>query len=216
MRHTFPAGRRSPRACRGGRFFESSIPRGNFSRSRMTAAATTGPASGAHPASSTPASGCGKSSSSLKAPGHLPPLKGGQGYTVVENSISHEGTKKKGATKSCDAFAPYLLVWIRPSATAGSAGFAGLVEEDDVAVGVAQPRLAPHPRLVARAMLERDPAPRQLLDPFVEVVAFEIDGGRRDDLLLGIDLDREGRPARRLEARIVGRVVDDLLEAEPA
>jgi hypothetical protein len=32
----------------------------------MQAAATTGPASGAHPASSTPASGCGKSSSILK------------------------------------------------------------------------------------------------------------------------------------------------------
>ena len=37
----------------------SSIPRGNFVRSRITAAATTGPASGAHPASSTPASGSG-------------------------------------------------------------------------------------------------------------------------------------------------------------
>src|SRR3954454_5997197 len=49
-----------------GRFLGSSIPRGNLSRSRITAAATTGPASGAQPASSTPASGCGKSISSLK------------------------------------------------------------------------------------------------------------------------------------------------------
>src|SRR5690349_17665333 len=49
-----------------GKFLLSSIPRGNLSRSRMQAAATTGPASGAQPASSTPASGCGKSSSSLK------------------------------------------------------------------------------------------------------------------------------------------------------
>ena len=63
--------------------------------------------------------------------------------------------------------------------------FAGLVEEDDIAVGVAQPRLAPHPRLVARAMLEGDPVARKLFDPLVEVVAFEIDGGRRDDLSSG-------------------------------
>src|SRR6476659_3245071 len=49
-----------------GKFLLSSIPRGNLSRLRMQAAATTGPASGAHPASSTPASGCGNSSSSLK------------------------------------------------------------------------------------------------------------------------------------------------------
>ena len=74
--------------------------------------------------------------------------------------------------------------------------FAGLVEEDDVAVGIAKPGFAPHPGLVARAMLERDAAARQLLDPLVEIVAFEIDRGRRDDLLLGVDLDREGRAAR--------------------
>ena len=61
-----------------------------------------------------------------------------------------------------------------------------------------------------------DPAPRQLLDALVEIVAFEIDGGRRDDLFLGIDLDRERRAAGGFEPRIVGRIVDDLLEAEPA
>ena len=61
-----------------------------------------------------------------------------------------------------------------------------------------------------------DAAARQLLDPLVEVVAFEIDGGRRDDLLFGVDLDREGRPARGFEPRIIGRIVDDLLEAEAA
>ena len=48
------------------------------------------------------------------------------------------------------------------------------------------------------------PLARQLLDPLVEVVAFEIDGGRRDDLLLGVDLDREGRAAGGLEPRIIG------------
>src|SRR3954447_16577186 len=42
------------------------MPRGKLSRLRMQAPATTGPASGAQPASSTPASGCGNSISSLK------------------------------------------------------------------------------------------------------------------------------------------------------
>src|SRR5689334_2458504 len=45
-----------------------------------------------------------------------------------------------------------------------TARLARLVKEDDVAVGVAQPRLAPHPRLVARAVLERQSGTRQLLD----------------------------------------------------
>src|SRR5687768_5940558 len=47
-------------------FFESSMPRGKCARSRITAAATTGPASGAQPASSTPATGSGWTFSSLK------------------------------------------------------------------------------------------------------------------------------------------------------
>src|SRR6185369_17636066 len=89
---------------------------------------------------------------------------------------------------------------------------ARLVEEDDVAVGVAQPCFAPHPGLVARAVLKRDPAPREQLDPLVEVVALEIDRGRRDDLLFRVDLDRESDSAGRLEPRIVWRVIDDLLE----
>src|SRR5512133_2709303 len=88
-----------------------------------------------------------------------------------------------------------------------AARFAGLVEEDDVAVRVAKPRLAPHPWLVARAMLEREPAPRELLNAIVEIVAFEIDCRRRDDLLFGIDLDGERRAASRLEPRIVRRIV---------
>src|SRR5690242_2465293 len=91
-----------------------------------------------------------------------------------------------------------------------------LVEEDDVAVRVAQPRLAPHPRLVARAMLEGDSAPRQRFDPRVKVVAFEVDGGGGDDLLFGIDLHRERRPTGSLEARVTRvRAVDDLVKSEP-
>src|SRR5690348_13379874 len=95
--------------------------------------------------------------------------------------------------------------------------FARLVEEDDVSVRIAQPRLAPHPRLVARAVLEGEPAPCQLLDALVEIVAFEIDRGRRDDLFLGVDLDREGHSARSLEARISGvGTIDDLVKTEAA
>ena len=98
-----------------------------------------------------------------------------------------------------------------------AARFAGLVEEDDIAVGIAKPRLAPHPRLVARTMLEGDAGAGQLLDPLVEVVAFEIDRGRRDDALLGVDL----RPRRWCRRRFRSahsrcRAVDDLLEAELA
>src|SRR6476469_6424762 len=78
-----------------------------------------------------------------------------------------------------------------------TARLARLVEKDDVAVGIAQPRLAPHPRLVARAMLEREPATGELLNPLIEIVAFEIDGRRGDDLFFGVDLDRQGRAASR-------------------
>src|SRR5687768_4676566 len=42
------------------------MPRGKCARSRITAAATTGPANGAQPASSTPATGSGCTLSSLK------------------------------------------------------------------------------------------------------------------------------------------------------
>src|SRR4051794_16970539 len=97
-----------------------------------------------------------------------------------------------------------------------AARLAGLVEEDDVAVGVAQTRLAPHPRLVARAVLEGDAAARELLDAVVEIVAFEINGGRCDDLFFGIDLHRKGRSAGGLEPRIIGRVVNDLLQTQCA
>src|SRR5438067_1182877 len=67
----------------------------------------------------------------------------------------------------------------------------GLVEKDDVAVGIAQPRLAPHPRLIARPVLEGDAAPRKLLDPRVEIVAFEVDGGGGEYLFVGVDLHRK-------------------------
>src|SRR5947209_8633858 len=87
--------------------------------------------------------------------------------------------------------------------------FARLVKEDDVAVGIAQPRFAPHPRLVPRPMLERHAAAGELLDALVEIVTLEIDGGGRDDLLLGVDLHRESRSAGGFEARIIGRIVDD-------
>mgnify|MGYP003292400838 CR=1 FL=1 len=48
-----------------------------------------------------------------------------------------------------------------------AARLARLVEEDDVAVGVAQPRLAPHPRLVARAVLERKAGAGEAFDALV-------------------------------------------------
>src|SRR6476661_2855222 len=76
-----------------------------------------------------------------------------------------------------------------------TARFSSLIEEDDIAIGVAKPRLAPHPRLIAGAVLERNSAPRQLLHPLIQIVAFEIDRRCRDDFLFGIDLDREGYPS---------------------
>src|SRR6185369_7198729 len=93
---------------------------------------------------------------------------------------------------------------------------AGLVEEDDVPVGVTKPRLAPHPRLVAGPVLERDAAAGELLDAFVQVVAFKIDCAGRNDLFVGIDLDREGDAAGRFEAGVTRlRAVDDLPEPDP-
>src|ERR1041385_2495327 len=130
------------------------MPRGNFSRSRMHAAATTGPASGAHPASSTPASGCGKSSSSLKE----------QRRGIGAKPMEPRRESPVGAWGFCG------LVLDPPWREAPR--FAVLVEEHDIAVRIAQPRLAPHPRLVPRAMFERKAAPRQLLDARVEVVAL--------------------------------------------
>ena len=65
-------------------------------------------------------------------------------------------------------------------------------------------------------MLEGEAAAGKLLDALVEVVAFQIDGGRGDNLLVGVDLHREGGAARRLEPRIIRRVVDNLDEAELA
>src|SRR5436190_163538 len=145
-------------------FLLSSMPRGNFSRSRITAAATTGPASGAQPASSTPASGVGKSRSSLK-----------QGRAIaVANPFFF-----RHSSESCNQ--PYFSVdrKVDPGSSPGwriltghpprreAAGFAGLVEEDGVAGRVAQPRLAPHPGLVARAMLEGNAQARQLVDQSV-------------------------------------------------
>src|SRR5205085_7620777 len=108
----------------------------------------------------------------------------------------------------------YLIPPAFPPPRRKAARFSGLVKEDDVAVGIAQPRFAPHPRLVARAMLERNPAPPQLLDALIEIVAFEVDRSGRDDLLFGVDLDRERHSAGSLEASVVRRIADDLLEAE--
>src|SRR4029453_3350173 len=98
-----------------------------------------------------------------------------------------------------------------------TARLAGLVEKDDVPVGIAQPRFAPHPRLVARSVLERDPAARKQLDALVEIVALEIDRCRGDDLLFGIDLHRKRSSPGCLEAGVAGvGAFDDLLEPEPA
>jgi len=88
---------------------------------------------------------------------------------------------------------------------------AGLVEKDDIAVRIAQARLAPHPGLVPGAMFERDSAPSELLDAFVQVVTFEVDRRRRDDFFFGIDLDRKGHTACRFKAGVAGiGTIDDL------
>ena len=66
-------------------------------------------------------------------------------------------------------------------------------------------------------MLEGDSAPRKFLDPFVEVVAFEVDGGRRHDSLVRIDLHGQGDSTSSFEAGVARvRAIDDLLQAEPA
>src|SRR6185437_1666416 len=105
----------------------------------MQAAATTGPASGAHPASSTPASGCGKSSSSLKE----------QRRGMVSDSCTRRWPAVQ--TVSRQKLWKSELFFHPPRREA--AVLARMIEEDDVAVGVAQPRLAPHPGLVTRAVL---------------------------------------------------------------
>src|SRR3954470_2929833 len=97
-----------------------------------------------------------------------------------------------------------------------AARFSGLVEKDDVAVGVAQASLAPHPRLVPGPVLERDALTSQLLDPLVEVVAFQIDRGSRHDLLLRIDLHGESGSSAGFESCVIRRVCDDLGQPKPA
>src|SRR5215218_8387371 len=81
--------------------------------------------------------------------------------------------------------------------------FARLVEEDDVARRIAQASLAPHPRLIARSMLEGDAGTCEPLDLRIEIVALEVDGGRGRHLLVLIGLDRESCAARRLEACVL-------------
>src|SRR3954451_2725039 len=98
-----------------------------------------------------------------------------------------------------------------------AAVLARLIEEDDVAVGIAQPRFAPHPRLITWAVLEGEAVPRKLLHARVEVIAFEIDGGGCEDLFVGVDLHRQGDAPSGLEARVAGLgAVDDLHEADTA
>src|SRR5438270_1077166 len=122
------------------------MPRGNLLRSRMHAPATTGPASGAQPASSTPASGCGKSSSNLKVQ-----LRG-----IAPEPMERLSESPVGHGNICGLVHP-------PRREA--ARFAGFVQEDDVAVGVAEAGFAPHPRLVPGSMLEGNSATREVLDP---------------------------------------------------
>src|SRR3569833_743273 len=111
----------------------------------MHAAATTGPAKGAHPASSTPASGCGKSSSSLKE----------QRRGIDRKPMEARRESPVPSEIFCGCVDP-------PGRKA--ARFTGLVQEHDVAVRVAKARLAPHPGLVTRAMLECQAAACELLD----------------------------------------------------
>src|SRR3982750_1224982 len=104
-----------------GTFLESSIPRGNLSRSRMQAAATTGPASGAQPASSTPASGWGKSSSSLNEQ-----RRGIESDSCTPADATVQSRKRQKLWKT--------LLFLNPPRWEAPR-FASLVEEDDVAVG---------------------------------------------------------------------------------
>src|SRR5690242_255163 len=122
----------------------------------MQAAATTGPASGAHPASSTPASGCGKSSSSLKEQ-----RRGIESDSCTPANAGVQTAIRQKLWKSL-AFHP-------PRREAAS--LTGLVKENDIPVWIAKASLAPHPRLVARAVLEGDSGSGQLLDAFVEIIA---------------------------------------------
>src|SRR5437763_14552802 len=136
----------------------------------MQAAATTGPARGAHPASSTPASGCGKSNSSLKEQRRgMPPYSSFPRKREPRFS-GPAGSRFRGDDEMCGLF-------LNPPRRE-AAVLAGLVKENDVTVGVAEPRLAPHPRLVARTMLEGDATARQLFDPLVEAAAFKINRAR--------------------------------------
>src|SRR5438105_12265778 len=116
----------------------------------MHAAATTGPASGAQPASSTPASGCGKSSSSLNEQ-----RRGIESLCVpLQRQWSSQQTRR-----TCGK----LKISILHPPRRKTPRFARFVEKDDVAVGVAEARFAPHPGLIARAVLERDAAAGELL-----------------------------------------------------
>src|SRR5690242_3569413 len=115
----------------------------------MQAAATTGPASGAHPASSTPASGCGKSISSLNEQ-----RRGIESESCTPRPSPVQTVSRQKLWKSLSFYPPRRE----------AARFPGLVEEDNVAVGIAEARLPPHPRLVAWPMLERNSAAGELLD----------------------------------------------------
>src|SRR5439155_16929793 len=137
-------------------------PRGNLARSRMLAPATTGPASGAHPASSTPASGCGNSMSSLKEQrrgieSSCVPLRRQGSRHVVWLS-----TEKTGLLSSQEAESAFH------SPRREAAAFGGFLEKDDVTVRIAQARLAPYPGMVARTMLEGDSAAGERLHSPVE------------------------------------------------
>jgi hypothetical protein len=81
-----------------------------------------------------------------------------------------------------------------------AAVLAGLVEENDVAVGIAQPRLAPHPRLIARAVLEREPFAREPLHPLVQIVASPDTGYARFETAGGVTLSVQIDPEEKILA----------------
>src|SRR5689334_703112 len=93
---------------------------------------------------------------------------------------------------------------------------AGPIQADGVAVRVAQPRLAPQPRLVGGPRLERDAVAGEALADRVEGLAFQVDHREfRPGNRAGGEVQRQRRPpAGALEARIAGQAVDDLRKAE--
>ena len=102
--------------------------------------------------------------------------------------------------------APRRVAAIRP----------GAKEAQRVAVGIAEMGLAPKPRLIARLGDERHPGPAQARHRPIDVAALEVhDDARLRHVRDPVERERRA-PDRALEARVVGKVGDDLAEPEVA